>query len=71
MKLLHRLVDAGGTVIVVEHDRQLIREADWVVDLGPGGDEDGGRVIFEGPPAALAACPASVTGRFLAAACPG
>ena len=53
--LLDRLVDAGRTVIVIEHNLDVVARADWVIDLGPGGGHDGGRVIFEGTPAELAA----------------
>ena len=64
--LLDRLVDRGATVIVIEHDLDVIARADWVIDLGPGAGRDGGRVVFEGPPTALVEHPASVTGRHLA-----
>ena len=62
---LARLRDLGNTVIVVEHDEETIRMADYVVDLGPGAGEHGGRVMFQGTPAALAADPESLTGAYL------
>ncbi len=65
VRLLERLVDAGRTVIVIEHNLDVIARADWVIDLGPGGGHDGGRVIFEGPPAALARAEQSLTGQYL------
>jgi excinuclease ABC subunit A len=63
--VLFRLRDAGNTLIVIEHNLDVIRSADWIVDLGPGGGEAGGRLVAEGPPEAIAACEASETGRFL------
>ncbi|MEQ1901202.1 MAG: excinuclease ABC subunit UvrA [Devosia sp.] len=65
--LFDRLVDAGSSVIVIEHNLDVISRADWVIDLGPGAGNDGGSVIFEGPPAALAKAKASLTGQFLSA----
>jgi len=63
--VLHRLVDKGHTVVVVEHNLDMIRTADWLVDLGPEGGDGGGELVAEGPPDAVAACPESHTGRFL------
>jgi excinuclease UvrABC ATPase subunit len=63
--LLDRLVDSGRTVIVVEHNLDVVARSDWVIDLGPGGGHDGGAVIFEGPPADLVRSEASVTGEHL------
>jgi excinuclease ABC A subunit len=63
--LLDRLVDAGRTVIVIEHNLDVVARADWVIDLGPGAGHDGGRVIFEGPPAELVRADGSLTGRHL------
>ena len=62
---LKSLRDKGNTVVVVEHDEDTIRAADYVVDLGPGGGDAGGRLVKEGTPAAVAACPESVTGQYL------
>ncbi|MFE8938025.1 excinuclease ABC subunit UvrA [Streptomyces sp. NPDC007872] len=67
LRQLHRLVDAGNTVVLVEHDLDTIATADWVVDLGPGGGEAGGRVIAAGPPAEVAKARRSVTAPYLAA----
>ena len=63
--VLERLVQAGGTVVVIEHDLDMIANADYVIDLGPGGGEAGGRVVCAGTPAEVAACPESVTGAYL------
>jgi excinuclease ABC subunit A len=63
---LHHLVDAGGTVVVVEHDLDLIASADWTIELGPGGGDAGGRIVATGTPAELAAAPESRTGPYLA-----
>ena len=63
--LLDRLVDAGRTVIVIEHNLDVVARADWVIDIGPGAGHDGGTVIFEGPPAALARSKGSLTGEHL------
>ncbi len=63
--LLDRLVASGRTVIVIEHNLDVVARADWVIDLGPGGGRDGGRVIFEGPPAGLVRAEDSLTGRHL------
>ena len=59
------LVAHGATVVVIEHDLDVIRNADYVIDLGPGGGERGGRIVATGTPAQIAACPESVTGRYL------
>jgi len=66
LEVLQRLAAAGNTVIVIEHNLDVIRTADWVIDLGPGGGEHGGRVVATGTPEAIAAHPDSVTGRYLA-----
>lgn len=65
VEVLQRLVDAGHTVLVIEHQLELIAEADWVIDLGPEGGEAGGGIVAEGPPEAIADCTTSHTGRFL------
>ncbi|MFE0461539.1 ATP-binding cassette domain-containing protein [Kitasatospora sp. NPDC058965] len=65
--LLDRLVDAGKSVIVIEHHQAVMAHADWIVDLGPGAGHDGGRVVFEGTPAELVAGRRTVTGEHLAA----
>jgi excinuclease ABC A subunit len=65
--LLDRLVDAGKSVIVVEHHQAVMAHADWIVDLGPGAGHEGGRVVFEGTPADLVAARATLTGEHLAA----
>ncbi len=64
--ILHRLVEAGDTVIVIEHNLDVIKTADWIVDLGPEGGEAGGGVVTVGTPEAVAQCPDSYTARFLA-----
>jgi excinuclease ABC subunit A len=64
---LHDLVSAGSSVVVVEHDLEVVAGADWVVDLGPGGGDDGGRVVAAGTPAEVAASTASRTAPYLAA----
>ena len=66
--VLQRLVDAGNTVVVIEHELDVIRCADHVIDLGPEGGAGGGHVVASGTPEQLAACEASHTGRYLAAA---
>ncbi|WP_131742662.1 ATP-binding cassette domain-containing protein [Actinomadura roseirufa] len=65
LDLLDRLVDAGNTVIVVEHDLEVVKRADWVLDLGPGGGRHGGEIVFAGTPAALLADPSSITAAYL------
>lgn len=67
LALLDRLVDAGLSVIVVEHHQAVMAHADWIIDLGPGAGHDGGRVVFEGTPADLVAARSTLTGEHLAA----
>jgi excinuclease ABC subunit A len=64
-RVLDRLVDAGHTVLVIEHNLDVIKRADWVIDLGPGAGAQGGRIVAEGTPEDVAAVAASVTGRYL------
>jgi excinuclease ABC subunit A len=66
LEQLHRLVDAGNTVVLVEHDLDAIASADWVVDLGPGGGDAGGRVVATGTPAEVAKARGSATAPYLA-----
>ena len=65
--LLDRLVDAGLSVIVIEHHQAVMAHADWIIDLGPGAGHDGGRIVFEGTPADLVAARSTLTGEHLAA----
>jgi excinuclease ABC subunit A len=65
LTVLHRLRDHGNTVVVIEHNLDVIKTADWLVDLGPEGGAGGGAIIAEGPPEAVAANSASYTGRYL------
>ena len=66
LKVLHQLRDAGNTIVVIEHNLDVIKTADWLVDMGPEGGAGGGMVVAEGTPEDIAASPASHTGRFLA-----
>ena len=63
--VLHRLRDHGNTIVVIEHNLDVIKTADWLVDLGPEGGHRGGRILSSGPPETIAACPESHTGRYL------
>jgi excinuclease UvrABC ATPase subunit len=65
LTLINRLVDGGNTVIVIEHHRDVIRNADWIINLGPEGGNKGGMVIFEGTPRQLLGAKHSLTGQYL------
>jgi excinuclease ABC subunit A len=66
LDVLHRLTDLGNTVIIIEHNLDVIRNADWIIDLGPEGGEDGGRLVAQGPPEQIARIKKSYTGQALA-----
>ena len=65
LQVFQTLVDHGATVIVIEHDLDVIRNADYIVDMGPGGGEEGGRIVVAGTPEQVSACPGSVTGKYI------
>jgi excinuclease ABC subunit A len=65
LDVLHRLTDAGNTVIVIEHNLDVVKTADWIIDLGPEGGDEGGYVVAKGTPESVAEVPGSYTGRFL------
>lgn len=67
VNILHRLVDRGNTIVVVEHQTDVIMNADWIIDMGPGGGRDGGQVVASGTPEEVMRAPNSLTGRYLAA----
>jgi excinuclease ABC subunit A len=64
--VLHRLVDTGNTVVVIEHNLEVIKTADWIIDLGPEGGDKGGRLVASGRPEQVAETPGSYTGQYLA-----
>jgi excinuclease ABC subunit A len=66
LEVLHRLVDLGNTVVVIEHNLHVVKTADWVIDLGPEGGEEGGRIVAEGRPEEVVRVKASHTGQHLA-----
>jgi excinuclease ABC subunit A len=70
LEVLQRLVDTGNTVLVIEHNLDVIKQADWLVDLGPEGGEAGGELIADGPPEEVAEVERSATGRYLRAILP-
>jgi excinuclease ABC subunit A len=65
LEVLHRLVERGNTVVVIEHNLEVIKTADWIIDLGPEGGNAGGQVVAAGTPEEVAGNPVSHTGRFL------
>lgn len=65
LDVLHRLVDAGNTVIVIEHNLDVIKTADWIIDLGPEGGDKGGYIVAQGTPEEVSSAESSYTGRFL------
>jgi excinuclease ABC subunit A len=71
LKVLHQLRDAGNTIVVIEHNLDVIKTADWVIDMGPEGGAGGGTVVVQGTPEDVAAHPESHTGRYLARLLPG
>lgn len=66
LHVLQRLIDNGATVVVIEHDLDMIANADYVIDMGPGGGDDGGRIVCAGTPEQVAVCEESITGRYIA-----
>ncbi len=66
LEVIHKLVDTGNTVVMIEHNLDIIKQADWVIDLGPEGGDKGGQIIAEGTPEAIATCKKSYTGHYLA-----
>ena len=71
LEVLHALVDQGNTVVVIEHNLEVIKTADWIIDMGPEGGDGGGKVVAEGSPESVAANPNSHTARFLKPLLPG
>lgn len=71
LAVLHKLVDAGNTLVIVEHNMDVIKSADWIIDLGPEGGAAGGQIVAEGRPEQVAKIPDSFTGQFLARALAG
>jgi excinuclease ABC subunit A len=71
MKQLEGLVDAGNTVVVIEHDMHVIAESDWVIDIGPGAGDEGGTIVASGTPSEIAEVSGSKTATYLAAALSG
>ncbi|MFZ1364840.1 MAG: hypothetical protein WAS90_08095, partial [Brachymonas denitrificans] len=65
LKVLHQLRDAGNTIVIIEHNLDVIKTADWLIDMGPEGGEGGGTVVAEGTPEQMAKVEASHTGRYL------
>ena len=65
LHVLHRLRDHGNSVVVIEHNLDVIKTADWIIDLGPEGGDGGGRIIAQGTPEDIAENPASFTGQYL------
>ena len=65
IRVFRRLIEQGATVVVIEHDLDMIHNADYVIDMGPGGGEAGGHIVAAGTPLQIKACKESVTGRFL------
>lgn len=65
LEIMNRLVDAGNTVIVIEHNLDVISQADWIIDMGPDGGSRGGQVVFEGPPSQIINADRSITGKYL------
>ena len=66
LDVLHKLVDSGNTVLVIEHNMDVIKTSDWIIDIGPGGGNKGGKLVVAGTPQEVAACKESVTGKYLA-----
>jgi excinuclease ABC subunit A len=66
LDVLQRLVDLGNTVLIIEHHLDVIKQADWIIDLGPEGGEGGGRIVAQGPPELVARTKKSYTGQVLA-----
>ena len=66
LEVLNQLVEAGNTVVVIEHNLDVIKTADWVIDMGPEGGDGGGQIVAQGTPELIAATPASHTGHYLA-----
>jgi excinuclease ABC subunit A len=67
LRVLSRLIEHGATALVIEHDLDMMANADYLIDMGPGGGTLGGRIVCAGTPEQVCACPESVTGRYLAA----
>ena len=65
LEVLQQLLDAGATVVVIEHDLDIIANADYVIDLGPGGGDAGGTIVATGTPEQIANSPESITGKYL------
>ena len=65
LKAINALVERGHSVVIIEHNLEVIKTADWVIDLGPGGGDEGGRLVVQGTPEQVAACAESVTGQYL------
>ncbi len=71
LEVLHALVAQGNTVLVIEHNLEIIKTADWIIDLGPEGGDKGGRIVAAGTPEEVAATPGSFTGEYLLSHLPG
>ena len=65
LRVLQQLCDAGNTVVVIEHNLDVIKTADWIIDLGPGGGEQGGTIVAAGTPEQISKAPHSLTGHYL------
>ena len=65
LEVFQTLIDNGGTVVVIEHDLDVIRSADYIIDMGPGGGEEGGRIVASGTPEEIVRAPGSCTGKYL------